>query len=106
MQADAALLDMSFPRVAFFCMVQLAIILAVAWFGTRSHREDFRFGRVIWLTLLCLSTSLPFVWLAYRLWPWDFQSRLLRADILLAVFTPLIVAFILGVIRKRRLASR
>ena len=109
MQADAVISDMSLPRVAFFCTVQLAIVLSVAWFGIRSRREDFKFGRVIWLTLLCLATSLPFAWLAYRLWPWDFESWLLRADISLAVFTPLtplIVAFIFGIGRKRRLAKR
>jgi hypothetical protein len=106
MQADAALYDMSLPRVAFFCTVQLAIVLAVAWIGTRSHPADFRFRRVIGLSLFCLATSLPFVWLAYVLWPWDFQSWLVRADILLAVFMPLVVAFILGIVRKRKLSRK
>src|SRR5579859_6518535 len=106
MQADAALFHMSYPRVVFFCAVQLAIVLSVAWFGTRQCREDFRFSRVIGLTVLCLSSSLPFAYVAYLAWPWDFQSWLVRADILMAVFTPLVMAYILGIVRKRKMLRK
>ena len=106
MQTGAAISHMSLSQVAFICTVQLAIVLSVAWFGTRSRREDFRFGRVIGLTLLCLATSLPFWWFAYLLWPWDFQSWLVRGDIFLAVFTPLVAAYTLGLVRKWRLSRK
>jgi hypothetical protein len=106
MQADAAISHMSLSRVAFFCAVQLAIVLSVAWFGTRSRRDDFKFVRVIALMLFCLATSLPFWWFAYLLWPWDFRSWLVRGDILLAVFTPLVAAYILGLVRKWRLSRK
>lgn len=106
MQADPALFHMSYPRVVFFCVVQLTIVLAVAWFGTRQRREDFRFSRVIGLTLLCLASSLPFVSLAYLLWPWDFQSWLVRADISAAVFLPVVTAYTLAIIRKRKMVRR
>jgi hypothetical protein len=106
MQADAAIFRMSVPEVLFFGAAELTFVLAVAWFGARSRQEDFSFGRVVLITLLCLSTSLPFAWLAYRLWPWDFQSWLVKCDILSAVFTPLFAALILGIIRKRKLTKR
>jgi hypothetical protein len=106
MFADAALFHMSYPLVIFFCCVQLTIVLAVAWFGTRHRPGDFRFGRVIGLTLLCLVTSLPFAYVAYLLWPWDMHSWILRADIFLAVFAPIITAYILGIVRKRKLMRR
>jgi hypothetical protein len=106
MFADAAMFHMSYPRVILFCGIQLTIVLAVAWFGTRKHPDDFRLGRVIGLTLLCLTSSLPFAYAAYLLWPWDMRSRILQADLFLAVFAPVITAYVLGLIRKWRMVKR
>ena len=106
MLEDAALFHMSYPRVILFGAVQLCIVLSVAWFGTRQRQEDFCFSRVIGLTLLCLASSLPFAYVAYLLWPWDFQSWIVRVDILLAMFSPLATAYILGIIRKRKILRK
>ena len=106
MLADAALFHMSYPRVIFFGVIQLCIVLSVAWFGTRQRQEDFRISRVIGLTLLCLTSSLPFAYVAYLFWPWDFQSWVVRADVLLAIFSPVVTACILGIIRKRKMLKK
>jgi hypothetical protein len=95
------------PREAvLFGGFYVAFILAVACYGTRTHPEDFKLNRVSRITLLCLATSLPFACLAYLLWPWDFQSWRVQADILLTVLTPLFSAFLLGYARKRKMLKK
>ena len=102
MLADSAIFHKSPAQVLLFGGVNLAVILAVAWFGTRSRRQDFKFGRVIGLTLLCLAASLPFAWFAFLWWPWDFQSWIVRLDIFLMIFAPLVPVFALVAMRKRK----
>jgi len=106
MLADAAIFHMSYTRVVLLGVLQLTIILSLAWFGTRQRREDFRFSRVIGLTLFCLSSSLPFAFIGYLLWPWDFQSWTAPVVILLAVFSPVATAYILGIIRKKKMLKK
>jgi len=106
MQADAAINHMSSPQVVLFGVIELSIVLGVAWFGSRwQHPGDFRLARVIKLTALCLATSLPFFSVMYFLWPWDFESRTVRTTVGLAVLfaflAPLVTAYVLGLSLKR-----
>ena len=110
MQADAAFFHKSPLQIALFGAFQLSVVFAAAWFGTRSRPDEFRLSRVIGLTLACLATALPFVLLTYWLWPWDLQSKPIRmtiaAALLLAFFTPFATAYILGIIRKRKMSRQ
>jgi hypothetical protein len=81
---------------------QIVVVLLICWFGTRRQRDDFRFGRVVVLTLSCLATALPFAIAAYLLRPWDWESRLLRTMIALAALMPLVTAFALGFSKRLR----
>lgn len=81
---------------------QMIVVLLVCWFGTRSHRSDFRLSRVARLTLFCLVTGLPFALIAYLLRPWDWRSPMVRVAIVLPVLMPLITAFVLGFIKRLR----
>ena len=100
MPAGTAVL--SLPRAALVFAVQLLLILVVMWFLTRRRPGQFRIRRVIGLTLLCLATSLPFAFAAWWLWPWDWESKLVKAVILTGVFLPLVTAYVLGLLQRRK----
>jgi hypothetical protein len=106
MQTDPALSNPSYLRVICAGLLQLILVLAYAWFGTRQRRADFRFFRVIRLTLLCLASSLPFACIAYWLWPWNFESWWLQANLFLMVFSPIITGLAIGFLKKRMMLKR
>lgn len=106
MQADAAILHMNLAQVGVFWGSSLAFVAVLVLVLARRQPEDFRPIRVVGLLALCLSTSLPFLLIAYWLRPWNFQSILLQSDIALAVFGPIVTAFIVGYLRKRKLAAK
>lgn len=106
MLAESAIDHLTFPRAIVFGVIQLTLILSAVWIGTRQRREDFRFSRVIGLTLLCLSSWIPFALIAYLLWPLDFRTWPAPIFILLAVFSPLVTAFILGFTRRKKMIRR
>ena len=81
---------------------QIIVVLLVCWFGTRSHRSDFKLSRVVGLTLLCLGTALPFAVIAYLLFPWNWESPTVRVAIVLPVLVPLVTAFALAFIKRLR----
>jgi hypothetical protein len=105
MQADAAILNLSSGQIVVSCVISLAIIVVLVAVVSRHRPEQFRLLRVIGLTLLCLSTSLPFAWLYLR-GPRNFNSLWFQADVLLMVFAPIIMAFVLGYLRKRKLRRK
>jgi Kef-type K+ transport system membrane component KefB len=110
MQAHAALFHKSPLEIALFGAFQLSVVFAVAWFGTRGRPDEFRLSRVIGLTVACLATALPFVLVAFWLWPWDLEPKHIRITIssalLLAFFTPLTTAYILAIIRKGKMLRK
>jgi len=106
MLADSTTDNPSLSRAIVCGVIQLILVLSIVWFSTRKRREDFRFSRVIGLTLLCLSSSLPFALVAYLLWPWDFRTWAAPTVVLLAVFSPIATAYILGIMRKRRMMRK
>ena len=99
MLADAAIFHKAPIQVALFGVVQLAVVLTLAYLAKRARPGTLRFTRVAWLTVACLATSLPFVFVAYRLWPWDVDSNGIKFAVALAIsgtfFAPLVTAFVL-----------
>jgi|ERR1041385_3107557 hypothetical protein len=99
MLADAAIFHKTPMQVALFGVVELAVVLTLAYLAKRAHPDRLRFTRVAWLTAACLATSLPFAFVAYRLWPWDLDSKNLRFAVVLALlgtfFAPFVTAFVL-----------
>lgn len=106
MQADITFSQTSPLQYTLLCILLLAIVLLGGWFCGRAQRESFKLRRAISLMLLCLATSLPFAFIAYSLWPWDFDSLLLQADISLAIFAPLVTAYVIGITRKRTILRK
>jgi uncharacterized membrane-anchored protein len=106
MFAETAIVSRSPLELTLIGAFQIIVVLLVCWFGTRRCRSDFRLGRVAVLTLLCLATSLPFGLVAYLLRPWDWESRIVRAAIVLPVFMPLFTALALGFTRRFRRSTR
>jgi hypothetical protein len=102
MFAASAIQNRSPLELILVGVFQIVVVLLVCWFGTRRHRSDFRFGRVAVLTLLCLSTALPFAIVAFLLRPWDWESRVVRVAIVLPVFMPLVTALALGFTKRFR----
>lgn len=106
MLAESAIDHLSFPKAILFGITQLTLILSVVWFGTRQRREDFRFSRVFGLTLLCLSSSLPFALVAYLLWPWDSRTWTAPVVVFFAALSPVVTVYIISIIRKRRMMRK
>src|SRR5262245_45726865 len=80
---------------------QITVVLFVVWFGTRHRRNEFRFGRVAAVSLLCLASAVPQAAIAYLLWPWDWESWISRTSVLAVAIAPLGTAIVLGLLWVR-----
>lgn len=96
MFAESAAMNRRPLELVLLGAFQIALVLVVSWFGTRHDRAGFHLGRIAVLTLLCLATGLPFALVAYWLYPWDWNSNLVRTVVILPPLVPLATAIALS----------